>query len=137
MCSPDYFVNNSPTAAFFVQAARELGYYGYDTNPFKGLLTIKNTKGYLTKLFLPEGSEFKFDKTLYKKLKKFVATTDKKMLFIYGEFDPWSSVKVDEPKNDNVVVMVQPGGSHRARISNMPDSLKNKAIEIIKGWLSE
>ncbi|MCK9628444.1 MAG: aminopeptidase [Bacteroidales bacterium] len=137
MCSPDYFVNNSPTASFFVQAARELGYYGYDTKPFKGLLTIKNTKGYLTNLFLPEGSEFKFDKSLYKKLKKFVATTDKKMLFIYGEFDPWSSVKVDEPKNDNVVVMVQPGGSHRARISNMPDSLQNKAIEIIKGWLSE
>jgi len=137
MCSPDYFVNNSPTASFFVQAARELGYYGYDTKPFKGLLTIKNTKGYLTNLFLPEGSEFKFDKSLYKKLKKFVATTDKKMLFIYGEFDPWSSVKVDEPKNDNVVVLVQPGGSHRARISNMPDSLKNKAIETIQGWLSE
>ncbi|MEA5004937.1 MAG: S28 family serine protease [Rikenellaceae bacterium] len=137
MCSPDYFVNNSPTAAFFVQAARELGYYGYDVKPFKGLLTIKNTKGYLSALFLPEGSEYKFDNSLYKKLKKFVATTDKKMLFIYGEFDPWSSVKVDEPKNDNVVVLVQPEGSHRARISNMPDSLKNEAIEIIKRWLSE
>jgi hypothetical protein len=135
--SPDYFVNDSPTAAFFVQAARELGYYGYDTKPFKGLLTIKSAKGYLTRIFLPKGSEFKFDNTLYKKLKKFVATTDKKMMFIYGQYDPWSAVKVDEPKHDNVVVLVQPNGSHKSRISNMPEDIRNRAITILKKWLSE
>lgn len=135
--SPDYFVNNSSSTPFFVQAARELGYYGYDIKPFKELLSIKNAEGYLTKLFLPEGSEFKFDKTLYKKLKRFVATTDKKMLFIYGEYDPWSAVKVNEPKHKNVVVMVQPKGSHRSRIGNMPEELRNEAIRTLKQWLSE
>ncbi len=135
--SPDYFVNDSPTAAFFVQANRELGYYGYDTRPFRGLLRIKSSKGYMGKLFIPDGADFRFDKSLYRKLKKFVATTDEKMLFIYGEFDPWSSVKVSEPKNENVVVLVEPKGSHRSRISTMPDDLKKRAVETLNRWLAE
>ena len=35
--NPDYFIADSPTASFFVQAARELGYYGYDTKPSRSI----------------------------------------------------------------------------------------------------
>jgi hypothetical protein len=133
----DYFVNESSTTAFFVQAARELGYYGYDTRPFKGLLAIKNSKGYLNKLFLPAGAGFKFDKALYRKLKRFVAGTQERMLFVYGEFDPWSAVKVNEPKGKNVVLFIEPKGSHRARISTLPPQMREEAVETLKLWLSE
>ena len=135
--SPDYFVNESSTTPFFVQAGRELGYYGYDIKPFKKLLKIKSSKGYMDKLVVPKDAQFKFDKTLYNKLKKFVATTDKNMLFIYGEYDPWSAVMVDNPKNDNVIVLVQPKGSHRARISTLPEEMNSKAISLLNRWLSE
>ena len=37
---PYYFAENQPNISFFVQAARELGYYGYDVKPFKKYLTI-------------------------------------------------------------------------------------------------
>ena len=37
-----------------MQAARELGYYGYDTKPFKKYLSIQPSKGYLHRLMLPE-----------------------------------------------------------------------------------
>ncbi|MBP6365485.1 MAG: aminopeptidase, partial [Bacteroidales bacterium] len=113
--SPDYFVKESPTTSFFIQAAKELGYYGYDTKPFEGLLKIKSSKGYLAKLFLPQDQKFKFSKKLSKKLEKFVATTTSKMIFIYGEYDPWSAVMVNEPKSSNIVVVTDPAGSHRAR----------------------
>ena len=135
--SPDYFVNETSTTPFFVQAGRELGYYGYATKPFKSLLKIKSSKGYLDKLVVPQGGQFKFDKRLYDKLRKFVATTDKKMLFIYGEYDPWSSVMVTEPKNSNVIVLVQPKGSHRTRISTLPEDMKEGAISLLTGWISE
>ena len=47
--SPDYFaVNDEPS--FFVQAQRELGYYGYDTAPFEGLLSIRDARGYLPRI---------------------------------------------------------------------------------------
>ncbi len=137
MCSPDYFVKESPTTAFFVQAARELGYYGYDIKPFAGLLKIKSAKGYLAKLFLPEAAKYKFEKKLYKKLSKFVETTDSKMIFIYGEFDPWSAVKVGEPKSNNVVIVIDPKGSHRSRISTLPEESRKVVVSLIERWLLE
>ena len=137
LCSPDYFIKESSTSAFFVQAGRELGYYGYDIKPFEGLLKIKSTKGYLTKLFLTEESRFKFDSKLYKKLSKFVASTDSKMIFIYGEFDPWSAVKVNEPKSNNVVVVIDPKGSHRSRISTLPEENRKMVLSLIERWLLE
>lgn len=137
MCSPDYFIKESSTSAFFVQAGRELGYYGYDIKPFEGLLKIKSAKGYLTKLFLTEESRFKFDSKLYKKLSKFVETTDSKMIFIYGEFDPWSAVKVNEPKSNNVVVVIDPKGSHRSRISTLPEENRKMVLSLIERWLLE
>ncbi len=135
--SPDYFINESSTTAFFVQAARELGYYGYDTKPFKGLLSIKNSKGYLNKLFVPADAQFKFDRALYRKLKRFIANTPQRMMFIYGEYDPWSAVKVNEPKSKNIVLFVEPKGSHKARISTLPPQMREKAVETLKMWLSE
>ncbi|MDD2419345.1 MAG: S28 family serine protease [Bacteroidales bacterium] len=135
--SPSYFVHESSTTSFFVQASRELGYYGYDTKPFKGMLAIKNAKGYLDKIFVPEDAQYRFDKALYRKLKRFVSKTDNKMMFIYGEYDPWSAVKVNEPKSDNVVLFVQPKGSHRARISTLPQGMKQEAVGLLQKWLDE
>ena len=135
--SPDYFVKESPTTSFFIQAAKELGYYGYDTKPFEGLLKIKNSKGYLAKLFLPQDQKFKFSKKLSKKLEKFVATTTSKMIFIYGEYDPWSAVMVNEPKSSNIVVVTDPAGSHRARISTLPEESRQRVVSLLERWLLE
>ena len=135
--SPDYFVNETPTTPFFVQAGWELGYYGYATKPFKPLLKIKSSKGYMDKLVVPIEGQFKFDKRLYNKLRKFVATTDKNMLFIYGEYDPWSSVMVKNPENNNVIVLVQPKGSHRTRISTLPEDMREKVISLLNRWVAE
>jgi len=135
--SPDYFVKESPTTSFFIQAAKELGYYGYDTKPFEGLLKIKSSKGYLAKLFLPQDQKFKFSKKLSKKLEKFVATTTSKMIFIYGEYDPWSAVMVNEPKSSNIVVVNDPAGSHRARISTLPEESRQRVVSLLERWLLE
>ncbi len=135
--SPDYWVNESEITPFFVQASKELGYYGYDTRPFKGLLAIKNAKGYLEKIFLPKGYKSKFNKKLHRKLSRFIKQGEEKMLFIYGEYDPWSAVMISEPKSENVVVFVEPQGSHRARISTLPEEMREEAKAILKSWLEE
>ena len=73
---------------------------------------------------------------LYKKLTNFIATSDPRLIFVYGEYDPWTSVgitKLDGKKN--MFVAIQPKGSHRARINTLPDSLRDKVIQTIKLWL--
>lgn len=70
------------------------------------------------------------------------------MMFIYGEFDPWSAVMPVAPvKNEelkkkgkgreNMYLFVEPGGSHRARINTLPEQMKKEAVAILKGWLEE
>ena len=133
---PDYFATGQPTQAFFIQAARELGYYGYDIEPFKDLLFIRTSKDYLQRIMLPEGITIQFQPELYKKLTNFIATSDPRLIFVYGEYDPWTSVgitKLDGKKN--MFVAIQPKGSHRARINTLPDSLRDKVIKTIKLWL--
>ncbi len=138
---PSYFAKGGGNESFFVQAARELGYYGYDIRPFKKYLSIKSSKGYLKKLMLPEDAKhIKFDKTLSKKITKFLKKNDPKMIFIYGEIDPWSAAApmwLDTSKKKNMHMFVQPRGSHRARINTLPENMKQEAINIIKGWLEE
>ena len=134
---PGYFTADSPNASFFVQAARELGYYGYDVQPFKQHLSIQSSEGYLHRLMLPEElKDMPFDKTLSKKITKFLKKQDPKMIFIYGQNDPWTAAGVTWLKNKkNIHVFIQPNGSHLARISTLPEAEKAKVMELINEWL--
>ena len=134
---PGYFTADSPNASFFVQAARELGYYGYDVQPFKQYLSIQSSEGYLHRLMLPEElKDMPFDKTLSKKITKFLKKQDPKMIFIYGQNDPWTAAGVTWLKNKkNIHVFIQPNGSHLARISTLPEAEKAEVMELINKWL--
>ena len=123
---PGYFTADSPNASFFVQAARELGYYGYDIQPFKQYLSIQSSEGYLHRLMLPEElKDMPFDKTLSKKITKFLKKQDPKMIFIYGQNDPWTAAGVTWLKNKkNIHVFIQPNEAEKAKVT-----------ELINEWL--
>ena len=138
--SPDYFSSPSDFTPFFVQAARELGYYGYSRKGLKKWQSVKSTKAYLRRIMLPQWlSGIKFDKTLYKRTVKYLKENDPKHIFIYGENDPWSASGVagwlDCSKKQNMRVYVQPRGSHRARIGNMPEGMKAEIMSRLTEWL--
>ena len=138
--SPDYFAEEGANVSFFVQAARELGYYGYDVKPFKKYLSIQSTQGYLDRIMLPKElvGKVEFRPALYNKVYSFLRDNDPKMLFIYGEVDPWSAAMVPIFKGkQNEKVYIQPKGSHRARISNMPEELKAEILTQLNQWLAE
>lgn len=136
---PGYFDLQTSTASFFVQAARELGYYGYDTRPFKKYLTIKSSKDYLRRLMLPEElREMPFDKRLSRRIKKFLKKEDPKMIFIYGQNDPWTAAGVTWLKGKkNIHVFIQPGGSHLARINTLTEEQQQEAKQLLKQWMEE
>lgn len=177
VASPDYFVRDTPTMPFFIQAAKELGYYGYDTSPFrfkvtrtrfvpekvkKGLfgkkkeikdslaspagkwvtkkypaMELKKAKGYMKELFLPDFYKPRFNRSLYRLQRTFIKQSDARLVFIYGEWDPWTATAVPDPGKPNVLYYVQPGGSHRARIATLPESMRNELQQQINSWLNE
>ncbi len=137
---PDYFaVSDEPS--FFVQAAKELGYYGYDTKPFKKWLTINTSKGYLHNLFLPEdASGIHFDHTLHKKIYKYLKHNDPRMICIYGQYDPWTAAALDDKLftgKSNMIKVVEPAGSHRARIGTLPPEQAKKVWNTLDQWIKE
>lgn len=138
--SPDYFAENQPNISFFVQAARELGYYGYDTRPLRKWLTIDSSKGYLNRIMLPAElvDKVEFRPALYHKIYNFLKDNDPKMIFIYGEIDPWTAAHAPVFKGKkNEQFYFQPRGSHLSRIGNMPEEMKEKILTQLNKWLAE
>lgn len=136
---PSYFVRETPTTPFFVQAARELGYYGYDTRPFRRYLSIDDSKDYLRRIFLPEELRAtRFDRTLYRRMHRYLRREDPRMVMIYGAHDPWTASGAAwavTPRKRNMKLFVQPDGSHRTRIATLPAAMREEAIAAIRGWL--
>lgn len=137
---PSYFQAGSEFLSFNVQAAKELGYYGYDTAPFGSYMKHLDTKDYLRRLMLPKELRYtSFDNTLYNNTVKFLKENDPKMLFIYGQYDPWSASGVcqwlDTSKKKQLKIFVQPAGSHRSRIGNMPAAMKKEITTLLQEWM--
>jgi hypothetical protein len=138
LSDPSYFALNQPNLSFFVQAARELGYYGYDIEPFKEYLKIKTSHDYLNRLMIPEGVNIEFRPALYNKISAYLASNDPKMIFIYGEDDPWTAAGVTYLKDKkNIMVAIEPAGSHTARISTLPKKTQKQVLARITQWLAE
>lgn len=137
--SPSYFAieDMEKMKSFFVQAARELGYYGYDIRPFKKYLSIKTAENYLPKIFLPAGLKIEYNKNTALEVKKFINTTDAKIIFIYGGFDPWYASGFEVPEKSNLLKIVKPGGSHSTRIGNLPPEQKNLVVNTLEKWLEK
>ncbi len=134
---PDYFSLEGleRIGSFFVQAAHELGYYGYDIRPFRRQLTIKKSKNYLERLFLPKGFRVVFDDTSVKMTKAFLESTDARIIFIYGKNDPWTASRAIIPDRENFLRIVEPGASHGIRIAGLNENNKEKVINRLKEWV--
>lgn len=137
---PEYFSYPNQFMPFDVQAARELGYYGYSLKAIKKWASVKNTKGYLKQLMLPDSlRHYEFDSRLYDRTVKYLKENDPKHIFIYGEIDPWSASGVctwlDCSKKENMRVYVQPRGSHITRINTMPEDTRKEIVDRLSHWL--
>ncbi|MCE3278646.1 MAG: ptp [Bacteroidetes bacterium] len=114
----------------FYMSYHELGYYEYNTKKLKGLLTEKN---YSNKIFAPQNIQIKFDQTYLKSLNTFLETKDaEKVIFIYGEKDPWSSMQ-NTGKASKYIIK---NGSHKSRIVNMLPTQRNFFDTQIRQYLN-
>jgi len=137
ICSPDYFdiETGKSTYAFFVQALKQLGYYGYNPKPFKGLMELTDTKGYILKLFMPPSTNFTYDPAMSLLVKEYLKKDADKILLIYGGNDPWTASAAKTNGNKKILKVVQPNGSHRTRIGTLPESQRELVMKTLEEWL--
>lgn len=118
---------------FYYQALTQIGFYGYDVDPFKGLVSA--TEDITFTFTAPEGITCVYDPEPMEKVDHFIRHHAQRMLFIYGEYDPWSAPAVQPSGKNQVVVVFKPQGAHSSRIGNLPEEQKKKVYQLLEQWM--
>lgn len=135
---PDYFSieGSEATLPFYYQAARELGYYGYETETLEKYLSLETAEGYFGKIFLAKGMKPEFYSQTALDLEKFIQTKAKNTFLIYGEYDPWTAAAPEIGNNQGVIKVINPKGTHASRIKSLPkiqhEMVINKLSELME-----
>lgn len=123
---------------YFWAALTEQGIYGYETAPFKKYLNTDEV--YLFEWAFPEGITKEYNLKPMQDIKSFLDTSADKMIFIYGEYDAWSSTAVEleeDASKRELYKFVKPKGDHTTRIKSFSDENQKKIYSIIDRWLNE
>jgi hypothetical protein len=130
------FLDSGPKSMLepaFYQFFTQLGFYGYSTEGLENHLIHLNNPSLF---FLgPQEVKMQFNPFYMKDIENFIQNRAERMIWIYGEIDPWSATLVDPGMNENVKVFIKPGGSHSTRINNLPEGQKEEVLSLIREWL--
>ena len=121
----------------YYQSAAEMGYYGYETKEFEGLLKALPTNTNPHATFLPEKMTTEFDGKLLNDVNEWLVTDANHIIYINGALDTWSATAVPVNKNiDSEWFFLKDKHHGTARISEMTSSEKIKLVKTLEKWLS-
>jgi len=134
---PDYFAIRPMDMfyPFFVQAAKELGYYAYNVEPFRKWTSIPNTDGYLDRVMLGPEVSFDYSPDLSLRLQAFLEKEARNILCIYGGLDPWTASGVKVAQREGFRILTSANGTHKTRILTLGDKQKAFAKKLLLSWL--
>ena len=137
-CDPDYFSRGNGFDSFSVQAVKDFGFYGYNVEPFKKYIK-EPLQDYYKKIMLgEEWMDVEFDGSVHRKVVDYLTENDPKMIYIYGEWDPWTANGVTwlrDRNKKNIRIFIEPDGSHKARIGTMPEEMKKEILDLLQEWV--
>lgn len=136
----DFFADQSMKAyaSHYYQAGTQMGYYGYRTEPFKGLLKALPMTPHPTAVFMPDKMPIRFDDSLVKKVHAWLAEHGNRFIYINGDSDTWSAtaVRLSPGSKVDAVFFFLPGKDHaRARIRSMSEAEKQLLVTTLERWL--
>ena len=137
-CDPDYFSRGNNFDSFSVQAVKDFGYYGYNVEPFKKYIKEPLTDYYKKIMLGEEWMDVEFDGSVHRKVVDYLTENDPKMIYIYGEWDPWTANGVTwlrDRNKKNIRIFIEPDGSHKARIGTMPEDMKKEILDLLQEWV--
>ncbi len=114
----------------------ELGYYGFETSKFKGLIKALPADSFPLATFIPKGMKTVYDPTLSRKVAEWVDKEARNHIFIYGMLDPWTAAGAPPSKKTNSVWILMKDKHHKnALIANMTAEEKKRFSDALEGWL--
>ena len=120
-------------AAYYYQAATELGWGRFPTRHLRGLLRYPDED--VPSAYLAFPVRERFDRDLMLRVEHWVRDHGERMLFIYGENDPWSSGAFTVRERNDAYRFFVPRGNHGARITQLPEPERTQALELLFTWM--
>lgn len=123
-------------ASHFYQSANEMGYYGFETAKFKGLLKELPTDHNIHAAFTPNKMTVPFDDKYLNEINTWLPEHGDHIIHIYGTLDTWSASAV--PPSDKVdALWFFMNGKHHANalISTMTPNERAKLVSALERWL--
>ena len=117
---------------YFYQSATQLGHPRFDEAPLQDLLRYPGQD--LARNLTPVPVTIPFSHGLMAQIEARTRVHGERMLFIYGENDPWSTNKFEAKAQNDAFQYVVAGGAHNVRIADLPEGERLHALSRIFEW---
>lgn len=122
----------APFEAYYFQAEYELGYPGTMDDWLDGLLQYgaEDYDGYY-----PVGVEIPpFRAAAMEDIDAWVQSEGSELLFLYGEWDPWTGGQFELGDATDSVRLTVPEATHGARLARLPEADRQVAFDKLEAW---
>lgn len=121
---------------YYAQAALELGNYTVNLVPLSDLLHHAET--YKTATYVPGTFHLAFRPEPMHDVATWVKSDATQMLFVYGEYDPWSAAAYEVPDGQDATRQIAritvKGANHGASLGWMDDTQRTRALALTNAW---
>jgi hypothetical protein len=125
-----------PYVPYYYQAATQLG----DADPFEshfsGLLAHPGTA--TARHYVPASITVPaFDPAPMADIQDWLSTDGQSVVFVYGEFDPWSAAQYDLGQSFDTFKGIAPADNHFSQMFNLGPMDQETAMQKVEAWLGE
>jgi hypothetical protein len=117
----------------YYQHLTELGYYGFDITPVKDLIKIVEKPSNLR--FGPVEVDLTYSSDYIDEVRDFAENKGSKILYIYGEYDPWGACAPILQPHVDALKMILKEGSHSTRIKDFNEEDQALIYETLQKWM--
>lgn len=118
---------------YFWQAATQLGGPGIDESKVADLLMFPGRDVPASFVFTPTADPV-FDPEKMPDIAAWLAAEGARILFVYGENDPWSAGAFEVAEGPEVLKLVAPAGNHGSKIEDLTPSDRQLAYTKLEAW---
>jgi hypothetical protein len=116
---------------YYYQAETQLGKQAFATAHLAGLLHHESTPYDWS----PTGTNPTHDPAPMTQIQNWVKTDGARMIFLYGQYDPWTGGAFEIGTQPDVVKVVAPKADHGAMITNLIESDRTLVLKKLEEWI--
>jgi hypothetical protein len=116
---------------YYYQALMESGYPSYVTAHISDLLEHATDPG--AEFFVFADVSTTYDPSVMQDIDQWLKTEGDNIIYIYGEYDPWSAAMFEPGEGTNALRIIQPEEDHGVRIGDLDEQVR--VLDSLEAWL--